>query len=299
MQLDCAAAAIVLAAAMAMPKPAFRSPSPLVQPTFAEYNELVRVVAEGRRTFDRGGHSEPLSCLSLYAALQQAQAPKAKQGRTRVAAAATASAAAATEAVEGEEEEEAAAEEAAAEASAAEDGGEATEAISTPVSSRRKPRTAREGGGLAALRVDQQWCQKHGLAPRQVRMLCSTVGVLVRVVSRELGLPAEQLRFDGPAHLKSLKAREASFNSARLRALLVWAFPDVLLCAHRPKSSARSRRPPAASGGGGAGDGIGGDVAADGGGAASVHLGAVLSEKVLTELLIASESPPNCLLIAS
>ena len=103
-QFDCAAEAIALAAALALPKPAFRAISPLTWPDVEQYNAMVRLVSEGRRTLDQGLQSEPLSMLTLLALLQQRQAAAATGRRRGSGGATTAGAAVAGAAVAGEDE---------------------------------------------------------------------------------------------------------------------------------------------------------------------------------------------------
>ena len=260
-QLECAAESIVLAAAIAMPKPVFRAASPLVQPSLAEYNELVRVVAEGRKAFDGEVHSEPLSYLSLYAALMQVES-----GRKANDSAAGGADGGGLEDVGGVGEDDTAAAVVASVCDAS-DGSAAAQSEALP---RRK----------ATVRINANWCAQHGLAPRQVRMLCSTVSSLIHVVARQLSIPIEHLRLNPQVHLPG--GREGSFRTARLRVLLVWTFPDILICAHLPKRVLRQ-----AVGGSDGGDGEDPDISvqtADGGGA-SVHLGAVVPKATLEALL--------------
>ena len=262
-QLECAAESIVLAAAIAMPKPVFRAASPLVQPSLAEYNELVRVVAEGRKAFDGEVHSEPLSYLSLYAALMRSESGRLANDSVEAEGGGL-------EDVGGVGEDDTAAAAVGAHASArdATDGLAAAQSEALP---RRK----------ATVRINANWCAQHGLAPRQVRMLCSTVSSLIHVVARQLSIPIDQLRLNPDVHLPG--GREGSFRTARLRVLLVWTFPHILICAHVPKRVLRQ-----AVGGSDGGDGEGPDdavQAADGGGGTSVHLGTVVPKATLEALL--------------
>ncbi len=276
-QLDCAAEAIVLAAALAMPKPVFRTPSPLVQP-LAEYNELVRVVSEGRRVFDRGGQSEALSYLNLYAALRcQQQLRQSSRARGSSGGGGGADEALVEEAAEVVE---------AAEAASAEVVG-GLEAHSDAALRQHGAPKAR-AGMPAPIRIDAAWCAKYGLAQRQVRAFTSSVSTLIRIVSRQLGLAADQLALDEQYHLRA--GREASFCTARLRALLVWSFPEALISAVRPHTRRGQGGGGGVAGGGAGGPEIGGggvgggaDDAADA--SLSVHLGVVVSEPLLRGLL--------------
>ena len=240
-QFDCAAEAIVLAAALALPKPAFRAISPLTWPNVEEYNAMVRLVSEGRRTLDQGIQSEPLSMLTLLALLQQRQAAAVAVGRRRGGDAAADGAAVGGAAVGGDGVCGEAALEGMAEAE--EDGEE---------DSKEEADAQQAKGFVCMRRSDMQWAQALGLSPRVCRQFVQSVATLQRHVSKALGLPPHAL---APPKVFPPPGREGSFALARLRALLVWSFPNVLLHATPPKAKRGG------GGGGGAGGSVGGPEA--------------------------------------
>jgi hypothetical protein len=231
-QFDCAAEAIALAAALALPKPAFRSISPLTWPDVEQYNAMVRLVSEGRRTLDQGLQSEPLSMLTLLSMLQQRQARQGGGG-------AAANAAVGVPGRGGEEE-----------------SGEATiEGMAEAEEDGEEEADAQHAKGFVCMRrSDMRWAQALGLSPRVCRQFVQSVATLQRHVAKALKLPAHTL---APPKVFPPPGRDGSFALARLRALLVWSFPNVLLRATPPKA----KRGGGDGGGGGAGGSVGGPEA--------------------------------------
>ena len=257
-QFDCAAEAIALAAALALPKPAFRAISPLTWPDVEQYNAMVRLVSEGRRTLDQGLQSEPLSMLTLLALLQERQVAAAT-GRRRGGGGATASAAVGGPGRGSEEESGEATIEGMAEA---EEDGEEEEA------------DAQQAKGFVCMRrSDMRWAQALGLSPRVCRQFVQSVATLQRHVAKALKLPAHTL---APPKVFPPPGRDGSFALARLRALLVWSFPNVLLRATPPKA----KRGGGGGGGGSAGGSVGGPEART-----VILSGASLSREQLASLL--------------
>ncbi len=274
-QFGCAAQAIVLAAALSLPKPPFRAASPLTHPNPEAYAEVVRLTAEGRRRIDGGQYSEPLSMIALLAALRRRQEARAQKRRRGGGRAHAEAGEASTNADEDEGEAEGEAEVEAEDGAEAEVEAEAEAEAEGDGARRRKsrPRVRME-------RADVDWCAKLGLVPRLMRQFVSTVANLQRLVGRACGVAEDQLL---PPHTFPSAGREGSFELARLRALLVWTFPGIIMHASLPARAARAgSRAGRARRGGEASDGPSADT---GPGADSVQLNVALTDAQLCTLL--------------
>ena len=88
-----------------------------------------------------------------------------------------------------------------------------------------------------------RWATELGLSPRAVKQMHSTMGNLQCILCKQLHLPrsAVELRRGGDFPGTGL---DGAFNLARLRALLVWAYPTNLCIARRPKERTSYGQPP-------------------------------------------------------
>lgn len=257
-RLGCAAEAVIIAAACAQPRTPFRIVSPLVYTDPDEYNDLVRAGFDGRLYFDRGMYSEPLAYVALVADIERlltggeasgghSGADGGEEGGAAPAGVGMGDAAAGGQRNSRRGRR------------GGTGGGSRAAAVSADATSpaavaAAEPSSVSGAASHGSLRMSQRasrFCVQHGLAPKQVRQLLSTVSSLRQAVRDTTGLPASHFALPVGQHFPP-PGRNGSFRLALLRALLVWTCPDIVLVTDG--TSGGGRRGPARAESRGAGD---------------------------------------------
>jgi hypothetical protein len=250
-RLGCAAEAVIIAAACAQPRTPFRIVSPLVYTDPDEYNDLVRAGFNGRLHFDRGMYSEPLAYVALVTDIEQLLTGGAggeeqgghggaegDEGRAATRpGAATVDGRRSTR--RGRNGSMSGGDRA---AEAATGGADATSPAAAAAADPSSVSGASSRGSLRMTPRASRFCVQHGLAPKQVRQLLSTVSSLRQAVRDTTSLPAHHFALPAGQPFPP-PGRNGSFRLALLRALLVWTCPDIVLLTDG--TSAGGRRGPA------------------------------------------------------